>query len=98
MLEEHPAIIPGNQIDPTNEDPPRFVLLRREMPVGGWSLDHLYVDQYGVLTLVETKLLQNPESRRGCSWSDYRIFCKSPHGVGFWYGLTTRRGVLVQAG
>ena len=34
------------------------------MPVGGWSLDHLYVDQFGVLTLVETKLMQNPESRR----------------------------------
>jgi len=34
------------------------------MPVGSWSLDHLYVDQFGVLTLVETKLIQNPESRR----------------------------------
>ena len=34
------------------------------MPIGSWSLDHLYVDQRGVLTLVETKLAQNPESRR----------------------------------
>ena len=56
--------IPGKQIDPVSDDPPHFVLLRREMPVGGWSLDHLYVDQRGVLTLVETKLFQNPESRR----------------------------------
>lgn len=64
ILEQHPAVIPGSQIDPAGEDPPRFALLRREMPVGGWSLDHLYVDQFGVLTLVETKLLQNPESRR----------------------------------
>ena len=32
--------------------------------MGGWSLDHLYVDQRGILTLVETKLFQNPESRR----------------------------------
>ena len=64
FLERYPQIIPGKQLDPGSEDPPRFVLLRREMPVGGWSLDHLYVDQRGILTLVETKLFQNPESRR----------------------------------
>jgi hypothetical protein len=34
------------------------------MPIAGWSLDHLFADQRGVLTLVETKLFQNPESRR----------------------------------
>ena len=64
LLEKYPEIIPGVQIDPSSEEPPRFALLRREIPVAGWSLDHLYVDQFGVLTLVETKLLQNPESRR----------------------------------
>jgi hypothetical protein len=64
LLQRYPQVIPGRQIDPASEDPPRFVLLRREMPVGGWSLDHLYVDQRGILTLVETKLIQNPESRR----------------------------------
>jgi len=64
FIEKFPKVIPGRQIDPENEDPPRFVLLRREMPVGGWSLDHLFVDQRGILTLVETKLFQNPESRR----------------------------------
>jgi hypothetical protein len=64
LLQRYPQVIPGKQIDPASEDPPRFVLLRREMPVGGWSLDHLYIDQRGVLTLVETKLIQNPESRR----------------------------------
>jgi hypothetical protein len=64
FFENYPQIIPGKQIDPGSEDPPRFVLLRREMPVGSWSLDHLFVDQRGVLTLVETKLFQNPESRR----------------------------------
>jgi hypothetical protein len=40
------------------------VLLRREVQVGDWSLDHLLVDQRGVLTFVEAKLLQNPEARR----------------------------------
>ncbi len=64
LLQESPEVIPGSQIDPGSDEPPRFVLLRREMPVGSWSLDHLLVDQFGVLTLVETKLLQNPGSRR----------------------------------
>jgi len=64
FFEKYPQIIPGKQIDPGSDDPPRFALLRREMPVGGWSLDHLFIDQRGVLTLVETKLFQNPESRR----------------------------------
>ena len=64
FFENYPQIIPGKQIDPGSDDPPRFVLLRREMPVGGLSLDHLFADQRGILTLVETKLFQNPESRR----------------------------------
>ena len=64
ILQKYPQVIPGKQIDTVNEDAPRFALLRREMPIGGWSLDHLYTDQNGVLTLVETKLFQNPESRR----------------------------------
>jgi len=64
LLEKYPQLIPGNQIEPGSDDPPQLVFLGREMPVGGWSLDLLYVDQRGVLTLVEGKLLQNPESRR----------------------------------
>jgi len=64
IFEKHPQLIPGKQIEPGSEDPPQFVLLRREMSVGSWSLDHLFVDQKGILTLVETKLIENPESRR----------------------------------
>lgn len=64
LFEKYPQLIPGRQIDPGSEDPPRFILLRREMPVGAWALDHLFADQRGVLTLVETKLIENPESRR----------------------------------
>jgi hypothetical protein len=64
LLQKYPQVIPGKQIDPSSDDPARFVLLRREMPLGGWSLDHLYVDQRAILTLVETKLIQNSESRR----------------------------------
>ena len=44
LLEENPNLIPGKQIAPSSELPPKFVLLRREMPISGWSLDHLFVD------------------------------------------------------
>lgn len=64
ILQQYPELIPGRQIAPDEEEPPRFLLLRREMPLSGWSLDLLMVDQRGVLTLVEAKLMQNPESRR----------------------------------
>lgn len=58
FFENYPQIIPGKQIDPGSDDPPRFVLLRREMPVGDLPLDHLFADQREILTLVETKLFQ----------------------------------------
>ncbi len=81
LLQEYPQIIPGKQIDPDSSDPPRFVLLRREMPIGSWSLDHLYVDQRGVLTLVETKLIQNPEARRDVIG---QIIEYAAHAVEWW--------------
>lgn len=64
LIERHPDVIPGHQLDPGAADPPRFLLLRRETAVGDWSLDHLLVDQRGVPTLLEAKLLENPDSRR----------------------------------
>jgi hypothetical protein len=64
LFQKHPNIIPGRQIEPGNDDPPRFVLLCREVPVKGNSVGNLYVDQYGMLTVVETKLFESAESRR----------------------------------
>jgi len=64
LIADYPQIISGSQIQPGSDDPPRFVLLAREAPIGQWSLDHLLADQFGVLTLVECKLNQNPEARR----------------------------------
>jgi len=64
LIGDYPEIISGSQIQPGSDDPPRFVLLAREAPIGQWSLDHLLADQFGVLTLVECKLNQNPEARR----------------------------------
>ncbi len=64
LIEQYPQVIPGFQIEPGGEAPPQFVLLCREMPVGSWSLDFLLVDQHAIPTLVECKLVENPESRR----------------------------------
>ncbi len=62
ILVKYPLKIPGKQIYSGNNAPPRFVLLSREIPVAGGSSDHLFVDQNGIATFVEAKLLQNPES------------------------------------
>jgi len=32
LIERHPEVLPGKQMDPGSDDPPRFVLLYREMP------------------------------------------------------------------
>jgi hypothetical protein len=64
LIEDYPGIIPGRQIAPGSGEPPRFMLLCREMSVGGWALDFLLVDQFGIPTLLEAKLVENPESRR----------------------------------
>jgi len=64
LIETYPEVLPGKQMDPASDDPPRFVLLHREIPVGDWALDLLLVDQRAMLTLVEAKLMRNPEARR----------------------------------
>lgn len=87
FFEKYPQIIPGKQIDPVSGDPPHFVLLRREMPVGGGSLDHLFVDQKGTLTLVETKLFQNPESRREVIGQTIEY---AANAIEFWAGGAAR--------
>ena len=64
-----PELLPGDQID--QENPRRWLLVRREAGVpcakdGGdyWSLDHLFVDQDGIPTLVECKRSGDPRLRR----------------------------------
>ncbi|MFQ5903911.1 MAG: hypothetical protein ACE5JO_09490 [Candidatus Binatia bacterium] len=94
LIEKYPQILPGKQMDPGSDDPPRFVLLCREMTSGGGSLDHLLVDQRGILTLLEAKLIQNPEARRAVvgqvleyaasaveSWGNGRVRAKAAE---FW--------------
>lgn len=69
LLEIHPDLLAGDQIDESN--PRRWLLVSREMGVpeddGGsdkWYLDHLFLDQDAIPTLVEVKLKTNRDSRR----------------------------------
>jgi|GEM_PF-2474600 len=69
LLERYPDLLAGDQIDP--ESPRRWLLIKREAGISHvgdeqhrWRLDHLFLDQDGVPTLVETKIASNPELRR----------------------------------
>lgn len=68
ILTEHPALLGGEQINP--DSPRRFLLVAREMTVhddtgvGRWSLDHLFLDQDGIPTLVEVKRSSDSRIRR----------------------------------
>lgn len=69
LLEHHPQLLGGAQMD--RADPRRFLLVRREAPVadhegggGRWSIDHLFLDQDAVPTLVEVKRSSDTRIRR----------------------------------
>jgi hypothetical protein len=67
LLARHPALIDGAQINP--DQPRRWLLVSQEASVpdaesGRWSLDHLFVDQDGVATLVEVKRKSDTRLRR----------------------------------
>jgi len=61
LLAEHPELIPIGEIEPAFSP---LVFLGREVPTPAGSLDVLYASPTGYLTLVETKLWDNPEARR----------------------------------
>ena len=62
LIGEHPELLAGEQISP--DDPLRWVLIRREMPIEAWAVDHLLIDQHGRPTLVEVKRGSNSQIRR----------------------------------
>lgn len=69
LLERYPKLLPGSQIDPDN--PRRWILVSREVPIPGeeagagqWYLDHLFLDQNGIPTLVEVKRSGDARLRR----------------------------------
>ncbi len=69
LISDHPDLLGGAQINP--DSPRRWLLVRPEMPVpdaaGGvdrWSIDHLFVDQEAIPTLVEVKRATDTRIRR----------------------------------
>ncbi len=62
LIGQHPELLAGEQMRP--DDPLRWVLIRREMPIEGWALDHLLIDQHSRPTLVEVKRGASSDNRR----------------------------------
>jgi hypothetical protein len=69
LLATHPRLLAGDQIG--LDSPRRWLLVTREMPVPGeaslggrFSVDHLFLDQDGVPTLVEVKRSTDTRVRR----------------------------------
>lgn len=69
LIEQHPDLLAGGQMTPSS--PRRWLLVKREQGVpdkedGGsrWSVDHLFVDQDAVPTLVEVKRSSDTRIRR----------------------------------
>jgi len=69
LLENYPNLISGSQINP--ENPRKWLFISREFGVpdelngsNKWSLDHLFIDQDGIPTLVEVKRSSDTRIRR----------------------------------
>lgn len=69
LLADHPDLLAGDQMNA--EEPRRWLLVTREMTVPGekygagrWSLDHLFLDQDAIPTLVEVKRSSDTRIRR----------------------------------
>jgi len=69
LLASYPDLLVGNQVDP--QSPRRWLHVSREAGIPGeeggagrWSLDHLFLDQDGVPTLVEVKRSTDTRIRR----------------------------------
>jgi hypothetical protein len=69
LLVEHPNLLAGDQID--NDEPRRWLLVGREMSLaseensgGRWSVDHLFLDQDAIPTIVEVKRSADTRIRR----------------------------------
>lgn len=69
LLARYPNLLAGDQIDP--QQPRRWLLVGHEVGIAGsegggvrWSVDHLFLDQEGMPTLVEVKRASDPRLRR----------------------------------
>lgn len=69
LISRFPQLLAGDQVNPQN--PRRWLLIRREHPVSTgeigasqWSIDHVFLDQDGIPTLVEIKRQSDSRIRR----------------------------------
>lgn len=69
LLATYPSLISGEQID--SESPRRWLLISREISLpsqedgaGRWSVDHLFLDQDAIPTLIEVKRSSDTRIRR----------------------------------
>jgi len=69
LLDDHPDLLPGDQTNA--EEPMCWLLVTREMAVPGeqdgagrWSLDHLFLDQDAISTLVKVGRSTDTRIRR----------------------------------
>lgn len=68
LLADHPALLAGEQM--TDGSARRWLFITRELPlsaaegVASWYVDHLYLDQDGIPTLVEVKRSTDTRIRR----------------------------------
>lgn len=90
LLARHPGLLPGDQIDP--ESPRRWLLVAREVSVPDdagtrWALDHLFLDQEGVPTLVEVKRGMDPRIRREVVG---QLLDYAAHSILYWTEETIR--------
>jgi len=69
LLANYPNLLAGDQMD--SDEPRRWLLVKREMALpsddlegGRWAVDHLFLDQDGIPTLVEVKRRSDTRLRR----------------------------------
>lgn len=86
LVETHPDLLAGGQMVP--ESPRRWALVKREQGVPDrddagtrWSVDHLFVDQDAVPTLVEVKRSSDTRIRREVVG---RMLDYAANGVRYW--------------
>ena len=62
LIGQYPELLAGDQM--RWDDPLRWILIRREMPIEDWAVDHLLLDQDARPTLVEVKRGASSDNRR----------------------------------
>ncbi len=99
LLAKHPDILAGDQID--DVDPRRWLLVQRELGVpdredGGsrWSVDHLFLDQDGIPTLVEVKRSRDTRIRREVVG---QLLDYAAHAVVHWPVRTIREALAARS-